>query len=241
MVSKLSAEFHRHVLARSRRVRQRGPRGRLSRRRHRIARGFAGFRSHGADGRVRARPDLRRPLQSGGVGRPVGGRSLSRRLAVALHRGAGRSAASSAPACCISSRAASADFSLAGGFASNGYGAHSPGEYSLAAGLVCEVVMTFMFLIVILGTTHKRAPVGFAGLAIGLALTLIHLISIPVTNTSVNPARSTGHGALRRRLGRSAALVVLGGAGDRRRNRRLRAQGGSRRLSPGTSGHRTAH
>ncbi len=84
-----------------------------------------------------------------------------------------------------------ADFSLAGGFASNGYGAHSPGGYSLAAGLVCEVVMTFMFLIVILGTTHKRAPVGFAGLAIGLVLTLIHLISIPVTNTSVNPARST--------------------------------------------------
>ena len=84
-----------------------------------------------------------------------------------------------------------ADFSLAGGFASNGYGAHSPGGYSLAAGLVCEVVMTFMFLIVILGTTHKRAPVGFAGLAIGLGLTLIHLISIPVTNTSVNPARST--------------------------------------------------
>ena len=84
-----------------------------------------------------------------------------------------------------------ADFSLAGGFASNGYGAHSPGGYSLMAGLVCEVVMTFMFLVVILGTTHKRAPVGFAGVAIGLALTLIHLISIPVTNTSVNPARST--------------------------------------------------
>jgi aquaporin Z len=84
-----------------------------------------------------------------------------------------------------------ADFSLAGGFASNGYGMHSPGGYSLAAALVCEVVMTFMFLIVILGTTHKRAPSGFAGLAIGLALTLIHLISIPVTNTSVNPARST--------------------------------------------------
>ena len=83
------------------------------------------------------------------------------------------------------------DFSLAGGFASNGYAAHSPGGYSLVAGLVCEVVMTFMFLIVILGTTHKRAPVGFAGLAIGLGLTLIHLISIPVTNTSVNPARST--------------------------------------------------
>ena len=85
-----------------------------------------------------------------------------------------------------------ADFSTAGGFASNGYAAHSPGGYSLTAALVCEVVMTFMFLIIILGTTHKRAPVGFAGLAIGLGLTLIHLISIPVTNTSVNPARSTG-------------------------------------------------
>ena len=85
-----------------------------------------------------------------------------------------------------------AGFSLAGGFASNGYGEHSPDGYSMTAGLVSEVVMTFMFLIVILGATHKRAPVGFAGLAIGLALTLIHLISIPVTNTSVNPARSTG-------------------------------------------------
>jgi aquaporin Z len=85
-----------------------------------------------------------------------------------------------------------ADFTLANGFASNGYGEHSPGGYSLTAGLVTEIVMTFMFLIVILGATHKRAPVGFAGLAIGLALTLIHLISIPVTNTSVNPARSTG-------------------------------------------------
>ncbi len=85
-----------------------------------------------------------------------------------------------------------ADFSLAGGFAANGYGEHSPGKYSLVAGIVSEVVMTFMFLIVILGATHHRAPVGFAGMAIGLALTLIHLISIPVTNTSVNPARSTG-------------------------------------------------
>jgi aquaporin Z len=83
------------------------------------------------------------------------------------------------------------DFSLAAGFASNGYGVHSPGGYSLAAALACEVVLTAMFLIVILGTTHDRAPVGFAGLAIGLGLTLIHLISIPVTNTSVNPARST--------------------------------------------------
>jgi aquaporin Z len=83
-------------------------------------------------------------------------------------------------------------FELANGFASNGYGAHSPGGYSLMAGLVCEVVMTMFFLIVILGATDKRAPAGFAPIAIGLALTLIHLISIPVTNTSVNPARSTG-------------------------------------------------
>jgi aquaporin Z len=79
-----------------------------------------------------------------------------------------------------------------GGFATNGYGEHSPGGYSLVAALITEVVMTFMFLIVILGATHERAPEGFAGLAIGLALTLIHLVSIPVTNTSVNPARSTG-------------------------------------------------
>ena len=79
-----------------------------------------------------------------------------------------------------------------GGFASNGYGEHSPGGYSLTSALVCEVVMTFMFLIVILGATDKRAPAGLAPIAIGLSLTLIHLISIPVTNTSVNPARSTG-------------------------------------------------
>lgn len=77
-----------------------------------------------------------------------------------------------------------------GNFAANGYGEHSPGKYSLLAALVTEIVMTFMFLIVILGATDKKAPAGFAGLAIGLALTLIHLISIPVTNTSVNPARS---------------------------------------------------
>jgi len=83
-------------------------------------------------------------------------------------------------------------FDLAGGFASNGYGEHSPGKYSLSAGLVCEVVMTFMFLVIILGATDKRAPAGFAPIAIGLGLALIHLISIPVTNTSVNPARSTG-------------------------------------------------
>ena len=85
-----------------------------------------------------------------------------------------------------------AGFDVAGGFASNGYGDHSPGKYSLVSALVCEVVMTFMFVIVILGATHARAPVGFAGIAIGLALALIHLVSIPVTGTSVNPARSTG-------------------------------------------------
>lgn len=78
-----------------------------------------------------------------------------------------------------------------GGFASNGYGEHSPDGYSMVSALVTEVVMTFMFLIIILGATHSKAPKGFAGLAIGLGLTLIHLISIPVTNTSVNPARST--------------------------------------------------
>jgi aquaporin Z len=83
-------------------------------------------------------------------------------------------------------------FDLAKGFASNGYEAHSPGQYNLLACLVTEVVMTMMFLFIIMGATHGRAPAGFAPLAIGLALTLIHLVSIPVTNTSVNPARSTG-------------------------------------------------
>ncbi|MGN7749908.1 aquaporin Z [Sinorhizobium meliloti] len=84
-----------------------------------------------------------------------------------------------------------ADFQL-GGFAANGYGEHSPGGYSLTAALVTEVVMTAFFLLIILGSTHGRVPVGFAPIAIGLGLTLIHLVSIPVTNTSVNPARSTG-------------------------------------------------
>lgn len=85
-----------------------------------------------------------------------------------------------------------AGFSTAAGFASNGYGEHSPGGYSLGASFVCEVAMTFAFLFVIMGSTHGNAPKGFAPIAIGLCLTLIHLISIPVTNTSVNPARSTG-------------------------------------------------
>lgn len=83
-------------------------------------------------------------------------------------------------------------FSLSGGLASDGYGAHSPGGYALPACLICEIVMTFMFVVIILGSTDKLAASGFAGLAIGLGLTLIHLVSIPVTNTSVNPARSFG-------------------------------------------------
>jgi aquaporin Z len=83
-------------------------------------------------------------------------------------------------------------FDLAGGFAANGYGAHSPGGYPLLSALVTEVVLTFMFLMIILGATDRRAPQGFAPIAIGLGLTLIHLIGIPVTNLSVNPARSTG-------------------------------------------------
>jgi len=85
-----------------------------------------------------------------------------------------------------------AGFELSGGLASNGYAEHSPGGYSVLAGLLTEVVMTYMFLMIILGATDERAPAGFAPIAIGLGLTLIHLISIPVTNTSVNPARSTG-------------------------------------------------
>ena len=83
-------------------------------------------------------------------------------------------------------------FDLAKGFASNGYGDHSPGKYGLAAAFLTEVVMTMMFLFIIMGATHGKAPAGFAPLAIGLGLCLIHLVSIPVTNTSVNPARSTG-------------------------------------------------
>jgi len=97
----------------------------------------------------------------------------------------------SAVLACIASGKPGFDL-VASGFAANGFGQHSPGQYSQAAAFVTEVVLTFVFLIVILGSTDKRAPAGFAPIAIGLALTLIHLISIPVTNTSVNPARSTG-------------------------------------------------
>jgi aquaporin Z len=98
------------------------------------------------------------------------------------------------------------DFSMAGGFASNGFGEHSPGHYSLIACLVTETVMTFAFLFVILGATHARAPAGFAPIAIGLCLTLIHLVSIPVTNTSVNPARSLGPAVMEAISGNSWAM-----------------------------------
>lgn len=94
-------------------------------------------------------------------------------------------------------------FELSAGFATNGYGEHSPGKYALSSAFICEVVMTMMFLLIILGATDKRAPQGFAPIAIGLGLTIIHLVSIPVTNTSVNPARSTG-----------VALYVRGAATD---------------------------
>lgn len=101
-----------------------------------------------------------------------------------------------------------AGFDLSGGFATNGYAEHSPGGYSMITGLVTKIIMTFMFLMIILGATDKRAPPGFAPIAIGLGLTLIHLISIPITNTSVNPARSTGVAFI---VG-EWALVILGGA-----------------------------
>ena len=100
-------------------------------------------------------------------------------------------------------------FDLSGGFAANGYGDHSPGGYSLLSALVAELVLTFMFLMIILGATDSRAPAGFAPIAIGLALTLIHLIGIPVTNLSVNPARSTGPALVRRELGAGSTLALL--------------------------------
>ncbi len=115
-----------------------------------------------------------------------------------------------------------AGFDLAGGFAANGFGAHSPGGYPITSAFIAEVVLTFFFLLVICGATHGRAPVGFAPLAIGLALTLIHLISIPVTNTSVNPGAQHRTRGVRRRMGARAALDVLGRADHRRADRRLR-------------------
>ena len=111
-------------------------------------------------------------------------------------------------------------FDVSKGFASNGYDAHSPGQYNMMVCFITEVVMTMMFLFIIMGATHGKAPAGFAPLAIGLALVMIHLVSIPVTNTSVNPGAQHRARAVRRRLGAGAALAVLGGAADRRRARR---------------------
>ena len=124
------------------------------------------------------------------VGLLAGGRFSSSELAPYVGAQVAGGIAGSAVLYVIASGAAG--FDLADGFASNGYGAHSPGGYSLVAALVAEVVLTFMFLVIILGATDTRAPAGFAPIAIGLGLTLIHLIGIPVTNLSVNPARSTG-------------------------------------------------
>ena len=112
-----------------------------------------------------------------------------------------------------------AQFSTAGGFASNGFGEHSPGKYGMLSCLVSEVVLTFFFLFVILGATDKRAPVGFAPIAIGLCLTLIHLIGIPVTNLSVNPARSTGPAIFVGGWAAGSALALLGRSARRSRSR----------------------
>ena len=161
-------------------------------RRHRPARRVAGLRPDGADDGLRHRPHLGLPPEPGGVDRPVGRRALPGRQARCPTSSRRCSARSSRAAVLYLIASGKAGFDVATGFASNGYGEHSPGGYSLLAALVCEVVMTMFFLIIILGATDKRAPAGFAPIAIGLALTLIHLISIPVTNTSVNPARSTG-------------------------------------------------
>jgi hypothetical protein len=134
-----------------------------------------------------------------------------------------------------------AGFSLDGGFASNGYGEHSPGKYSLQAALIAEVVLTAVFLFVIMGATHGKAPAGFAPLAIGLALTMIHLISIPVTNTSVNPARSTGPALFVGGWALRATVVVLGRAAGRRHHRRRRLSLDQRRRTARGNGTIGAH
>ena len=112
------------------------------------------------------------------------------------------------------------DFDLAKGFAANGYAEHSPGHYGLLSALVTELLMTMMFLFIIMGSTHGSAPAGFAPLAIGLGLTLIHLVSIPITNTSVNPARSTGPALFVGGWALAQLWLFLARAADRRRARR---------------------
>ena len=139
----------------------------------------------------RHRPHLRLPPQSGGHRRPGGRRTPSevRGVPYIVAQVARRHRRRRGP---LSDCQRQGRLQLAGGFASNGFGEHSPGDYSMVAALVAEIVLTFFFLFIILGATDKRAPQGFAPIAIGLGLTLIHLIGIPVTNLSVNPARSTG-------------------------------------------------
>ena len=160
--------------------------------RDRPARRVARLRADGAHHGLRDRPRLRLPPQPGGDGRALPPAGASRRRDRALRRRAGgrRGIVGAASSTLIASGAPG--FDLAKGFAANGYGEHSPGQYGLFAGLVAEIVLTMMFLFIIMGATHGKAPAGFAPIAIGLRLTLIHLVAIPVTNTSVNPARSTG-------------------------------------------------
>ena len=159
--------------------------------RDRVSRCVARIRAHRAHHGVRHRSHLGLSSEPGSVASALwsGGDSRPELLPYIIAQVLGASPARRSLYLIASGKAG---FDLEQRFASNGYGEHSPGGYSLGRGLVCEVVMTFMFLMIILGATDRRAPQGFAPIAIGLGLTLIHLISIPVTNTSVNPARSTG-------------------------------------------------
>ena len=187
---------------------------------HRLPWCRACLRPHRADDGLRGRAHLRRPLQSCGHRRAMGRRAVQRGRRGALRHSAGdrrhrcRRRA-------ILDRIRQARLGPRG-FASNGYGDLSPGKYSLGSCLAMEVLMTFFFLLIIIGCTSKGAAVGFAGIPIGLALTLIHLVSIPVTNTSVNPARSTGPALFAGGEYVGAALAVLAGTHRRRSHRRVR-------------------
>jgi aquaporin Z len=173
------------------RLRQRRARGGLSDTRDRLRRRRARLRPHLADDGLAIGPISGCHINPAvSVGLVVGGRFPAKELLPYIIAQVLGGIVAAAILYVIAS--GKAGFDLSAGFASNGYAEHSPGGYSLVSAFVCEVVMTFMFLIVILGSTDERAPKGFAPIAIGLCLTLIHLISIPVTNTSVNPARSTG-------------------------------------------------
>ena len=193
MMKKGVAELIGTYLAGARRVRQRRTGGGFPRRRHRLARRGAGFRPDRRHHGLCHRPYFRLPFEPGGHGRPLGGRALSRRATSRLMSSRRCWARLRRPITVYIIASGTAGFALGpNGLAVNGVGELSPGGYSMMAGVVTEIVMTAFFLLIIMGSTHSRAPAGFAPLAIGLGLTLIHLISIPVTNTSVNPARSTG-------------------------------------------------